>query len=124
MLWLHPMGKLFSLLFLFYIRCFLHSHFKCYSFFTFTLQNGPHPIPLSPCSLTHPLLLPCPGIALHGGIKPSQDQGPLLSSMSHKAILCYIYLWSHESLHVYSLVLGLVHGSSRGTGWFILLFLL
>jgi hypothetical protein len=26
----------------------------------------------SPCSTTHPLLLPCPGIPLHWGIKPSQ----------------------------------------------------
>ena len=34
--------------------------------------------------------------------------------MSDKAILCYIYIWSHESLHVYSLVSGLVPGSP---GW-------
>jgi hypothetical protein len=44
--------------------------------------------------------------------------------MSHKAILCYICCWSLESLHVYSLVGGLVPGSSGDTGWFILLFLL
>ena len=31
----------------------------------------------SPCSPTHPLLLPCPGIPLHWGIEPSQDQGSL-----------------------------------------------
>jgi hypothetical protein len=35
--------------------------------------------------------------------------------MTLKAILCYIYSWSHESLHVYSLVGGLVLGSSGGT---------
>jgi hypothetical protein len=35
--------------------------------------------PTSPCSPTHPLLLPGPGIPLHWGIEPSQDQGhPLL----------------------------------------------
>ena len=34
--------------------------------------------------------------------------------MSEKAILCYIYSWSHGSLHVYSLVGGLVPGSSGG----------
>jgi hypothetical protein len=44
--------------------------------------------------------------------------------MSYKAILYYICSWSHESLLVYSLVGGLVPGSSGCTGWFILLFLL
>jgi hypothetical protein len=44
--------------------------------------------------------------------------------MTHKAILCYICSWNHGSLHVSSLVGGLVPGSSGGTGWFILLFLL
>jgi hypothetical protein len=34
--------------------------------------------------------------------------------MSHKAILCYIFGWSHGSLHVYSLVGGLVPGSCWG----------
>jgi hypothetical protein len=72
--------------------------------------------PSSPCSLTHLLLLPCPGIPLHWGIHPSEDQGPLLSLMSHKAILCYICSWSHESLHVYSLVGGLIPGNAGSTG--------
>jgi hypothetical protein len=44
--------------------------------------------------------------------------------MPNKAILCYICSWSHGSLHVFSLVDGLVPGSSGDTGWFILLFLL
>jgi hypothetical protein len=44
--------------------------------------------------------------------------------MSNKAILCYICGWRHGSLHVYSLVGGLVPWSLRGTGWFILLFIL
>ena len=57
--------------------------------------------PPSPCSPTHPLLLPGPGIPLHWGIEPSQDQGPLLPLMSNKPNLCYIGSWSHGSLHVY-----------------------
>jgi hypothetical protein len=44
--------------------------------------------------------------------------------VSHKAILCYTCRWSLDCLHVYSLVGGSVPGSSRGTAWFILLFLL
>ena len=80
--------------------------------------------PLSPCSPTHPLPLPGPGIPLHWGIEHSQDQRPLLPSMSNKAILCYICSWSHGSLQVYSLVGGLVPRSSGGTGWLILLLFL
>ena len=41
--------------------------------------------------------------------------------MPNKAILCYICSWSHVSLNVYSLVGGLVPGSSGGSGWLILL---
>ena len=48
------------------------------------------PLTVSMRVLPHPLLPLCPGIPLHQGIKPSQDQGPLLSLMSDKAILCYI----------------------------------
>jgi hypothetical protein len=44
--------------------------------------------------------------------------------MSKKAILCYICSWSRGSLHVYSFIGDLVPGSSGGTGWFILLFIL
>ena len=76
----------------------------------------------SPCSPTYPLPLPCPGIPLHWSIKPSQDQGPLISLMSNKAILCCISGWSQRSLHVESLVCGLVPGSSGDTGWFMLFF--
>ena len=68
----------------------------------------------SPCSPTHPLLLPGPGIPLHWGIEPSEDQGSPLPLMTVKAILCYIWGWSHGSLYVYSLVGGLVPGSSGG----------
>jgi hypothetical protein len=102
-------------------RYFLYLHFKYYPLSWFLLQKPALP---SPCLLTHSLLLPGPGIPLYWGIEPSQDQGPLLSLMTNKAILCYICSWSYGSLHVYSLVGGLVPGSSGGTGWFILLFLL
>jgi hypothetical protein len=40
-----------------------------------------HPPPL-PCSSTHPLRIPGPGMPLDWGIEPSQDQGPRLSLMS------------------------------------------
>jgi hypothetical protein len=70
---------------------------------------------------THPLPPPCPQIPLYWGIKPSQDQGPLLPLMPDKAILCYICSWSCGSLHVYSWVGGLDPGSF---GWLTLLFFL
>ena len=57
---------------------------------------------------THSLL---PGIHLHWGIKPPQDQAPLLPLMSNKAILCHIHCKSHESFYVYSLVGGPVPAS-------------
>ena len=71
----------------------------------FLVSPPKNPIPTtSPCSPTHTLLLPFLGIPIHWGIKPSQDQGPLLPLLPNKAILCYICSWSHGSLHVYSLV--------------------
>jgi hypothetical protein len=87
-------------------------------------SENPLSYPPSPCSPTHPLPLPGPDIPLQWGIKPSQDQGPLLPLISNKAILCYICSWRHWSLHVYSSVGGLVPGSSGDTGWFLLLFFL
>jgi hypothetical protein len=71
---------------------------------------------------THLPIHPC--IPQHRGIELSQDQGPLLPLMLDKAILYYICAWSHESLHVYSLVGGLVPGNSGGSGWLTLLFFL
>jgi hypothetical protein len=44
--------------------------------------------------------------------------------MPDKAIICYICVWSHEWLHVYSLVGGLVLGSSEVSGRLVLLFFL
>jgi hypothetical protein len=54
-----------------------------------------------------------PASPLHWGIKPSQDQGPALSLMSDKTILCYRCSWIHGSLPLHSLVSGLVPGSTR-----------
>jgi len=64
---------------------------------------------------THPFLPHCPSIPLPWGIEPSQDQGPPLPLMPDNAILCYL-CWKHGSLHMYSLVGGLVPGSSGGVG--------
>jgi hypothetical protein len=73
---------------------------------------------------TYPLPSHHPGIPLHWGMELAQDQGLLLLLMPDKAILCYICGWNHGSFHVYSLVGGLVLGSSGGSGWLILLFFL
>jgi hypothetical protein len=45
-------------------------------------SESPLPPPPFLCSLTHPLLLAGPGIPLHWGIEPSQDQGTFLSLMT------------------------------------------
>jgi hypothetical protein len=102
---------------LFFIRYFLYLHFKFNPFRLF--PSEPPPPPFLPCSPTHPFPLPCPGIPLHRAIEPSQDQGPLLSLMSDKVILCYICSWSLGSLHMYSLVGDLVPVSSGVSDCFI-----
>jgi hypothetical protein len=53
---------------------------------------------------THPLLPHSPKVPLHWGIRPLQEQGPLLPLMPDKTVVCYIFSWSPGSLHVYSLV--------------------
>ena len=63
--------------------------------------------PLLVSPLKSPYSIPSPPALM-------KDQGPLLSLMTNKVILCYICDWSHGSLNVYSLVGGLVPGS---TGW-------
>ena len=100
-------------IFFIYISNVIHFH-------SFSSKNSLSPPP-SPGSPNHPHNH-SPGIPLHWGIKPSQDQGPLLPLMTNKAILCYICSWSHGSLHVYSLVGDLVPGRFWGFGWLILLF--
>ena len=54
------------------------------------------PMPLRVCSPTRPLQLHHPSIPLCWGIEPSQEQGPFLPLMPHKAVLCYIFGWSHR----------------------------
>jgi hypothetical protein len=100
---------------------------KCYPLSWFPWPRNPLPYPTPPTSVrvfphpsSHLLPPPCLCIPLLWDIEPSQDQGPLFTLMSDKAILCYICGWSHGSLHVYPLVGGLVPGSTGGTGWFIL----
>ena len=106
-----PQFLFFSILkfFLFFITYFLYLHFKCYPL-SCSPENSP-----SPCSSTSPHPHTGPGIPLPWSLEPSQEQEPLLPWMSNKAILSYICCWSHGSLHVYSLVGGLVPRSSGGT---------
>jgi hypothetical protein len=70
-----------------------------------------------PTHLLLPPPTPHPSILLCWGIKPSQDQWPPLPLMPDNAILCYICIWSHGFLHVYSSVAGLVCESSGGWGF-------
>ena len=86
-----------------------------------TASPTPLPLLLQGCSPTHSptyYSISAPSIPLHFGIEPSQDQGPLLLLMpdKDKAIACYICRWIHGSLHEYSLVGGLVPGSSGVSG--------
>ena len=69
------------------------------------LKDLPHPP-------TYPLMPHLSSIPLCRSNKPPQDQGAPLPLMSDKAILCYIYSRSHGSNYVFSLVGGLVSGSS------------
>jgi hypothetical protein len=107
----------FSFLFLFSLSFwyFLYLHFKCFPLSMSPLRNPPSHSP-SPCLYegAPPPTHSCPGILLHWGIEHPQAQGPLLPLMSNKAIFCHICGQHHGSLHVYSLVGGLVPGSSRG----------
>ena len=78
----------------------------------------PLPLLLWGCSPPCPLLLPHPGICLHRGIRPSQNQGLLFPLMLDKTIFCYIWCYSHGSPHMYSLVCCLNPGCSRGV-WLV-----
>jgi hypothetical protein len=108
------------IIYLFSFLCWLfYLHFKCYPSYWFSLQISPILVPLLPASMRVFLHRPtyshltALAIPLYWSIMPSQDQGPPLPLLSDKAILCYIYGKSHRSLHVYSLVAGLVPGSSE-----------
>jgi len=92
----------------------MYLHFKCYPF---PPSHTPSTLPLllwgcSPSHLPTPTSMPC--ITLYSGNEHSQDQGIFLLLLLDNSILCYICDWSHGSLHVYSLVGGLVLGSSSG----------
>jgi len=80
-----------------------------------TLQT-PYPVPSSHASVRvlpyPPNNTPLPWYSLHWGITPSQDQGPLLPSSGTIGYSTWLY------------VVGLVSGSSGGSGWLILLFFL
>jgi hypothetical protein len=74
------------------------------------------PLPLRGYTPPYPHSLePHPSnFALLWGIKPPQDQPPPLPLMPDKTVLCYLCSRSHGSGHVYSLLGGLVPGSSEG----------
>ena len=63
---------------IFFIRYFLHLHFKCF-------PEGPLYPPPS-CSPTHPLLLPVPGVPLYWGTWSSQNKLQLLG-ITNKATM-------------------------------------
>jgi hypothetical protein len=124
-------------MYMYFLNLFIYLFIYLYwVFYLFTFQLS-SPFPVSPLETpipsalflfyegvlasTHLLLPSRPSIPLHWDIEPSQDQELFLILMPDKDILCYICSWSHGSLHVYSLVGGLVPGSS---GWLILLFFL
>ena len=99
-----------------FINHFIHLHFKWYYPSWLPLHKLPIPPLLSPllfasmrvlfCSLTLSCLTPL--TSPYAGASSL----PPLPLMSDKAILCHICIWSHGYLHVYSLVGGLVFGSS------------
>jgi len=98
----------------------MYLHFKCYPLFP--LYHPPPPL-LSP--FFSPLflwnrMLPLPPTYSH--LRPliflyTMEMSFLLL-MPDNAILCYICDWSHGPIPVYSLVCGLVPGSSGGV-WFV-----
>jgi hypothetical protein len=100
----------------FIIGYFTYLHFKYYAPSKFSLHQPLSPFYLDAHLPTHPLPPQHPIISLSLVVEPPLDQGPPLLLMPDKAILCYTCSWSHESLHMYSLVGGLVPGSSGGEG--------
>ena len=65
---------------------------------------------------THSLRSHHSSIPLCWGIQPPLEQGPPLPLLSGKVILCYICIWSHGSLPVYSVVGGLYSGRTGCSG--------
>jgi hypothetical protein len=56
----------------------------------------------------------CSSVPLRWGTKTPQNQGPPLTLISDKAILCYLCIWSHGSLPVHFLVSAQVLGALGG----------
>ena len=100
--WIKLSLSILRFLFLiFYWIMNLFLHFKSYSLPGTPLGNPLYPPSLLQrrCSPIHQLTpASLPSHFLHWGIKPSQDQGPLLPLMPDKSILCYICSWSHGYL--------------------------
>jgi hypothetical protein len=117
-------GFLFVCCFCFFplfIGYFLYLHFKCYSSLPSRNFVSYHPFPClyeGAPRPTHPFLPSTfqPWHSLHWDMAPHQAQGPLLPLMSNKAILCHICGRSHGTLHVYSLIVDPVPGSSGEGG--------
>ena len=111
----------------FFFWYFIYLHFKRYPVSHFPSAHSLFHPPSScfyesACPLTHPLSPPHhPGILLLWGIEPLQEEGPPIPLIPDKAALCYVCSWSHGTLHVYSLVGGLISGSFGGgclVGWY------
>jgi hypothetical protein len=118
------LGRIFLVCFVFLflkLDIFLFT-FQILFLSSFPLRKPPYLIPPLPAHYPTHSRFPVLAFPYAGAQSLHKTKG--LSLISHKAILCYILGWSLESLHVYSLVGGLVPGSSGGSGWFILLFLL
>jgi hypothetical protein len=111
---------------LFFIGYFIYLHFSCYPLLQFPLHKSHIPSPSPgfcerPPPFIHPFLPHHPGILLLWGIEPLQEEGPPIPLIPDKAALCYVCSWSHGTLHVYSLVGGLISGSFGGgclVGWY------
>jgi hypothetical protein len=107
-----------------YLGCFIYLHFKYYALFWFPLREISYRTP--PLTfmrvLSNLLIYSClPALAFPytGASSLHRTKGLLLLLMPDDSILCYIFSWSRVSLHVYSLVGGLVPGSSGGGVWLL-----
>jgi hypothetical protein len=112
----------FAILDLFFIKYFLNLHFKCHLLSWFPRRNPAIPSPLT--VLTNPptpasLSWHSPTLG-HRAFTGPRAFPPIDAQLGHPLL----HMRSHGSLHVYSLVGGLVPRGSEGTVCFILLFLL
>jgi hypothetical protein len=93
-------------------------------------STNPHPVPPPPASvrvLPHPpthFCLSSLAFLYPGSSSLHRTNGLSSHRCQIKPTFCYICSCCTGSLHVCSLVGGLVPGSSQGSGWFILLFFL